>query len=60
MLTPPKVGFAISLAIAVLSARLHAEGTTATLEAGLSALTSSDYEAAEKELKAAAASESAA
>jgi len=60
MLTPPKVGFAIALAIAVLSARVRAEGAGASLEAGLNALESSDYEAAEKQLKAATQAGSAA
>jgi len=55
-----KVGCSLALATALLSAGVHADGNPAPLEAGLSALESSDYEAAEKHLKAATQAGSAA
>jgi tetratricopeptide (TPR) repeat protein len=60
MLTPSNVGSAIAICLALLSARVDADGVAPPLEAGLGALESSDYENAEKHLKAAAQTGSAA
>jgi tetratricopeptide (TPR) repeat protein len=60
MLNPPKVGFTIAMAVALLAAKVRAEGAAPPLEAGLSALESSEYETAEKHLKAASQGGSAA
>ena len=53
MLTSPKVGSTLAVAIALLSGGAQAD-VTSPLETGLSAFESSDYETAEKQLKTAA------
>src|SRR5690349_14116967 len=53
MLTLPKVGFTIVIAVALVSPRAHADGSAPPLEAGQKALESSDYETAERQLKSA-------
>jgi tetratricopeptide (TPR) repeat protein len=52
MSKPPRVGLFVLLAIAAVSSRLYAESASSTLEAGLAALESTDYETAEKQFKA--------
>src|SRR6476661_3737739 len=53
MRTAPKVGSTIVIVLALLSGRARADGAAPPIEAGLTALEASDYEAAEKHFKAA-------
>ena len=60
MLTPSQLGLAIALAFATLSAPLGAADPGSPLDAGRTALESSDYEVAERQLKTASQSGAAA